>query len=351
MADTERSSLPIPSRRIWISVAIPTALIVVGIGLFLRHQADTAPAPTDPAEIERQAHDNPDNFRAQLRYGEMLVRQKRPGEASDVLTQASRLSPKDARPFAWMAVAALSAQRTDEARRLIRESLQRDPSNATAIRAQANLDAQERRLRPAIAGFDRLVQMNPNDADAWQRLGLLLIGAGENYRSLDALSHAAALAPQDLFTQRALGNMALQAGRLNQAVTAFRAVLAQEPNSSVAHLGLAKALMRIDPSASGLKVAEQEADAAIIEDPSAEAFAARGQVRMTERRFPEAIKDLSASIALKPEARETYVMLSQCYASVGKPEMARKASTDFERLRNARLAHDLKAGKEVGTTQ
>ncbi|MCW3100215.1 MAG: hypothetical protein JWL77_5833, partial [Chthonomonadaceae bacterium] len=158
----------------------------------------------NPAESEQQARERPDDPAALLQWGETLVQGKRGEEAVPVLTHAHALAPNDARPYAWLGIVAIEEHHNDEARDLLKQALQHDPANATAIRALANLDARMRRLRPAIQGFERLTQLRPNDADAWQRLGLLLIGAGENYRSLDALARSAALNPNDLITEGAL---------------------------------------------------------------------------------------------------------------------------------------------------
>src|SRR5262249_30750731 len=142
-----------------------------------------------------------------------------------------------------------------------------------------------------------------------------------------------------------LGNIAVQAGRLDQADRAYRAVLAHQPNDPQALTGLAKVMMRMDPSPSGLDAAEHQADLALSAAPSAEAYNARGQIRMTQHRFGEAIRDFNACIALDPHNREYYVLLSQCYASAGRPDLARKASAEFERLRAEQLARDLAAGQ------
>jgi Flp pilus assembly protein TadD len=267
--------------------------------------------------------------------------------AVPVLEHARQIAPGDARPYAWLGVAASSARRSDDARALLADALRRDPSNITAIRALANQDAQLHHLRPAIAGFERLTQLQPNDADAWQRLGLLLMGAGQNYRSLDALTRAAALDPTDTMTQGALGNMALQAGRLDQADRAYLTVLAHEPRNPQALTGLARTMMRMNPSPEGLVAAEQQADIAVQAMPSVESYKARGQIRMTRGRIREAIEDFEACVRLEPRAREPYVLLSQCYAVAGRPDLARKASEAFERLRAAQLARDRAAGRSI----
>lgn len=317
----------------WASAIAGLVILVTGgfwIGRNRTGHSGTAPA--DPVQLERQAGENPENFRAQLRWGVALTQAKRLEAAVPVLTHAEHLSPTDARPYAWLGVAAISEHRFEEARELLGKAMQRDPANITAIRALANLDAQSRRLRPAIQGFERLVKLRPTDADAWQRMGLLLFGAGERYRSLDALTRAASLDPTDLFTQGSLGNIALNAGRLEQANHAFRAILAREPNDPAALIGLTRVMIRLDPSPASLKAAEQQADAVVRNAPSAEAYRARGQVRMAQRRFGEAIKDLNASRALDPKVLDTYVFLSECYATDGKPDLARKASAEYDRL-------------------
>lgn len=331
-------------KRVW-ALAMVALMALLGFWFWHGNRNHGSPAPTDPVAIEQQARDNPDDMQAQMRWGETLVQAKRLEEARSVLDRVRAVKPNDARPYAWLGVVAISERRPDEARQLLGQSLQLDASNLTAIRALANLDAQEHHLRPAIQGFERLVQLRPNDADAWQRLGLLLIGAGENYRSLDALSRSAALDPNDLLTQGALGNMALQAGRFDQAERAYRAVLARTPSNPQAMAGLARVMMRRDPSPAGLTAAEKQAEEALSTSPSAETYSTRGQVRMTQRRWREAIQDFNESISLAPQHRETYVLLSQCYVSEGKPDLARKASAEFERLRNAQLATDRAAAQ------
>lgn len=331
-------------RRAWIGAIGVAAAILLFWGWHSR--VDTARArAVDPAESEQEARERPDDLGAQLQWGETLVQEKRLAEAAPVLAHAQELAPNDARPYAWLGIAAIGEHRDSQARDLLQQALQRDSACVTAIRALANLDARARRLRPAIQGFERLTQLRPNDADAWQRLGLLLIGAGENYRSLDALSRAASLEPNDLLTQGALGNMALQAGRFDEASRAFRKVLEREPENPQALTGLAKVMMRSDPSPTGLAAAEQQAEKALRVEPSLEAYKARGQIRMAQRRFTEAIQDFNACIRLEPGSREPYVLLSQCYASVGRPDPARRASAEFERLRARQLARDKDAAR------
>lgn len=90
--------------------------------------------------------------------------------------------------------------------------------------------------------------------------------------------------------------------------------------------------------------AEKQATEAIAAAPTAEAYSARGQVRMARRSFQAAISDLNAAVSLSPQSRELPVLLSQCYASAGRPDLARKFAAEFERRRDRQLARDRAAG-------
>ncbi len=316
------------------------AVLALAFGYWYNLRTHAQSVGLDPMVLEQTARDNPHDLEAQLAWAEVLVKAKRVEDASPVLEQAKRIAPNDSRVYALLGIAAVSGHRDSEARDLLNESLKRNPSDISALRTLANLDAQQHHLAPAIKGFERLTQINPKDADAWQRLGLLLIGARENYRSYDALSHAAALAPNDILTQRAFGNMALHAGRLPEAKKALQAVLALDPNDQEALTGLGGVLMQTDPSPSGLASAETYTTTALQSAPSAIAYRIRGQIRMMQRNFPGAIEDLNFSVRLEPEHRSTYVYLSQCYARAGKPDLAKKATAIYEKLTEEGLAKD-----------
>ena len=317
---------------IWAIVVTIATATVFAVLIWYSRPDRGGNAPPNPAELEQQAREHPDDFLAQLRWGEALVHAKRFEEATPILTHAEQLTPNDPRPYALQGMAASSAQHYEEARSLFHEALHRDASNVTAIRGLSNLYAAHGRRQLAIHGFEMLVKLQPNDADAWQRLGILLMPSSEIYRSLDALTRAAQLAPNDLMTQDALGNIALACSRLDQADRAFRTVLSREPNDPQALTGLAVVRMRLDPSPASLKAAEQQIDIVLHTAPSASAYRARGQIRMAQRRLPEAIEDFKASQKLDPRDRDTYSQLSQCYASSGRSDLARKESAEFDRL-------------------
>lgn len=328
--------------RLAVMAAVSLA-VLLGAGCGPSDQGRMPPA--NPAALEQKAREQPTDFLTQLRWGEALVQAKRFDTAMPALMHAEQLKPSDPRPYAWLGIVAIAEHRTRDARDLLQTALRQDGANATALRALANLDANEGHLRQAIQGFEKLVHLKQDDADAWQRLGLLLLNGKDTYRGLDALTRAAALAPNDLLTQRVLGLMALGAGRLDQANRAFRAVLASEPNDPEVLAGLATVMMRMDPSTTGLTAAEQQADLSLQSSPTAGGYRARGQIHMAQHRFREAIEDFDSCLRFDPADKDIYVFLSQCYASEGQPELARRASAEFDRLATAQRQRRLKAAR------
>jgi len=227
----------------------------------------------------------------------------------------------------------------------------RSRADAAAIRATANGYAQHGQLYHAISGFELLIRRDPNDADAWQRVGLLYRATGQLGRSWDALSTAARLNPQDYLSRTALGMLAPHLGKLTEADSLLRQVLDRDPGNPDALTAHASLLIRLDPSGRGLKQAEQEIDRAISVRKSGPAYDIRGQVHRAQRRFKEAVQDFRDAIAVEPRARSHYLFLSQCYAALGDSAMAREVMAQYEKLPRARQPVDVPAGDRAGHTQ
>src|SRR5579871_5778853 len=88
-------------------IAVGLAAAALAFWIWYSRAGRAGSAAMTPAEIEQQAHEHPDDFRAQLRWGEILVQARRLEEAGPVLAHATQLAPNDARPYAWLGVAAV----------------------------------------------------------------------------------------------------------------------------------------------------------------------------------------------------------------------------------------------------
>ncbi|MCA3281112.1 MAG: tetratricopeptide repeat protein [Roseomonas sp.] len=99
-----------------------------------------------------------------------------------------------------------------------------------------NLDA-------AIAGYRAFLQEYPYNLEALQLLGRALFARGEAAPALEALEHAASLAPANAALLNDLGNARRAAGDKAAAVEAFSAAIKVDPGFAFAHFNLADALL------------------------------------------------------------------------------------------------------------
>lgn len=210
-----------------------------------------------------------------------------------------------------------------------------DPAAIQSLMAQGNQDAQMGRVPQAVGAFEQATRLDPGSASAWQRLGLLCSREREFHRGLVALEKAAALDPHDALTARTLGLVALSMSRFDEAARVLRCAAALDPADAEAQGALAEAELRQDPTQAGQVEAEKTAQASLRLRPTSAAYTALSEVAMARHRYPAAIDDLNAALKLDPRRERTYLLLSQCCASAGKPDLARKAVATYLRIRRS----------------
>lgn len=329
-------------------ISILVVVIVIAVAVLVwrtQHLADSTP-PLSAVELSRRAQEQPNNAESQIEWGAQLVQEKRFDEANQVLKHAQELAPTDGRPYAWLGVIA-AGMHAPETRGLFGSALKHDPDEVNALRGLAYLDVRENNRQNAIDGFQHLVKLNPMDAESWQRIGLIYYMSGEKSRSLNPLLKAAELNPNDMLTQRTLGIIYAGKGNLSEAKRALTQVVTKQPSDSDALAILSLVTMRMDSSPSGLKTAEDQADKAWKIHPTAEVYRSRCQIYMAQRRFKLAINDLNSAIRLEPFTHFPYLLLSQCYASIGKSDMARKVTDQYDTIMKTRL-QQIRTGTSQG---
>jgi len=125
---------------------------------------------------------------------------------------------------------------------LYREAVQNDPKNAQilyefalALDAQRDFDAEQETLRRAI-------EANPDLAEAYNQLGLLILQAGHASEAEKEFQKAISLNPQYAEAQNNLGVLYGQQGRDPEAERLFRRAIDSNPQYAQAYVNLAAAL-------------------------------------------------------------------------------------------------------------
>ncbi len=124
-----------------------------------------------------------------------------------------------------------------------------DPAHAydpmeTAVRLQLT-----GRLEEATAIYQKIVQEDPDNADAWHMLAIIAHQAGRLDAAEKMIGRAIALRPERANFFVSLGAVMRDTGRAEEAVKAFLAAVSRDPEDAGAHADLAEVLMRLGRAA------------------------------------------------------------------------------------------------------
>jgi len=122
------------------------------------------------------------------------VGKKRDGAFADY-AEAIRLSPQDARPYAFRALAWEACGKIDEAIADLTESLRLDPKRVTTYTLRGILWLALKEYDRAIADLTEAIRLKPNWAQAYKNLGEAWARKGEYARAIADLTEAIRLEP------------------------------------------------------------------------------------------------------------------------------------------------------------
>jgi tetratricopeptide (TPR) repeat protein len=188
------------------------------------------------------------------------------------------------------------AGRPDEAEKLCREVLAREPGHAAALNLLGILAAQAGHLDAAVDLVSQVVQRRPDFAEAWGNLGCILVNLGRRDEALAAYRRLAQLRPADATPHYALGLLLRELGRPEEAIAAFARATQLKPDFAEAHFKLGMALRgagRLDEAAAAYR------RAIALRPHWADAHNNLANVLRDQRRFDEAIAGYLRAIDLK----------------------------------------------------
>jgi protein O-mannosyl-transferase len=131
----------------------------------------------------------PDNPRAHINYGVVLLESGRTTEAEPHLRKAVQLEPTDSDAQVGLGVALCSTGRCEEGVTYFRRAAETDPRDPNVIRNLAEALASRGERREAAAAFRRAVELSPDDVFVLNQASWLLATAPED----DVRDGAAAL--------------------------------------------------------------------------------------------------------------------------------------------------------------
>jgi tetratricopeptide (TPR) repeat protein len=233
-------------------------------------------------------------------------------------------------------------KRTDEARAEYEKATALDPKMSEAY-LNLGILLTEAKPADAVAPLRRAVDLLPAQSRPRFLLGVALERSGDIPAATESYESALRLDPSDAETEAHLGNLYLGLKRYPDAETKFRAVLALQPKSAPALLGLAKALeaqnkpeaaaafhdyLAVNASDAGARahliqelLEQKKYDEALAEldredagkAPSLDSLRSRADILIAQKKWDDSIVTLRKAIALAPNDAQLHGGLGRVY--------------------------------------
>jgi protein O-GlcNAc transferase len=185
--------------------------------------------------------------------------------------------------------------------------------------AQGQQLQQGGRLKEASEAYRRILAVDPDHAEAYHLLGLLMHQVGSNAEAAELIGKAVALAPGDATYRSNLGVVLKEAGRLEEAVISYEAALRIDPGLAQTHSNLGVGLLglgRVEDA-----IAAQHRALALMPDYS-QAHANLGLALVEAGRIEEAVESYHRAIALKPDYANAHNHLGAALKALGRFDAA-----------------------------
>jgi tetratricopeptide (TPR) repeat protein len=180
------------------------------------------------AELMDSMKSRPDDVASHYNLGNFHMARGQMPEAVAEFDTATRLQPEALPPYVNAALAYNALGQNDKAEASLRRALRLDPTNAPALLNLGMLLAEMGKMAEAEQAFRAAFKANPHSAQAAYNLGVLLSKA-HPAEALDWCQRAAGLAPGNPQYGYTYAFYLHQAGRLDQALQAIRAVRERHP--------------------------------------------------------------------------------------------------------------------------
>ena len=220
------------------------------------------------------------------------------------------------------ATASLALGRLADAERLWRRAIAMQPDFAEAYSGLGILLKTQGRHEDAASTFRALLALRADDAHAHNNLGTVLYAMGRRADAEAAWRRAIALQPGHAEAHGNLGVVLQDEGRLHEAEAAWRAALALRPDHARSHTALGnvlRALGRHDDAAAAYH------RALALNPRDADALGQLGALLHASGRFADAELAFRLAIAVRPAHAETHLNLGAVLMALARPNEAAAA--------------------------
>ncbi len=225
----------------------------------------------------------------------IAIRERKPAEALSHAEQALRIEPENPRAAFLHAIALTQSSRFDEARKGLAALEKRFPRSNDVKMQLALLAMAEKKYSEAEALLSKLSADDPRAAAA---LAETYVAQQQTERALELLRKEAAESPDSVIVHRLLARTLAQAGRYDDSIKEYEALIARDPQSAalIMQLGDVYRLKRDVPRA---KEQYRKAQSAAPKSPLPHLFLAMADEH--EGNLTEAVQGYRRVLAMQPD--------------------------------------------------
>jgi len=198
------------------------------------------------------------------------------------------------------------------------------PACRSTARARAQVEKgnqyfAQKQFAAAESEYHQAIQINPDFADAYYRLGLLQIQQEHPTAASQSFAHAVDLDPKNLDARLHLGDLQVASTQYAEAHQQAEAVLKQDGTNAGAHRLLGQvALHEMQYIA-----AENELKQAIdLDSRDPQTYEVLGLTQLLDAEYGAAEKSFQTAVDVKPDDPETYINLANFYKGQNAPDRA-----------------------------
>ena len=167
--------------------------------------------------------------------------------------------------------------------------------------------------------YRQALQKNPNDLTALHALGIIACQTGKYNEALDLLTRAIAGDPLKAQFHNTLGLVFEALGNVEQAMKAYQKAVSVQPDYAEGYHNMAIALLSQGQYAAAV---QQCQEAVSLKPDYAEAYNTMGFSLEKQQRFAEAIESYRQAVELNPDFAEAYNHLAVVLNQMGRPAEA-----------------------------
>lgn len=185
--------------------------------------------------------------------------------------------------------------------------------------ALAEVNADDERYSQASIYYQQVVDVEPNNKQAWIGLGKALQEQGQMDTALRAYLRAATLDPTDAEALFHAGRLYLDMGKYQIAVTQFERVLNINKLIPKTHFYMGRAALLSGDLPKALAEAKNEKR---INPSLADAYILAAEAYALNRQYTQCATEYQQAVKLRPQGAEMYVKMSRCYRLAGSMDVA-----------------------------